>query len=44
MKASETTLRELLEGTKQFQIPLFQRQYSWNKLYWMTLWEDLISI
>ena len=23
MKASETTLRELLEGTKQFQVPLF---------------------
>ena len=25
MKASETTLRNLLEGGKQFQIPLFQR-------------------
>lgn len=44
MKASETTLRELLEGTKQFQIPLFQRRYSWNKTYWLTLWEDLINI
>jgi len=44
MKASETTLRELLEGTKQFQIPLFQRRYSWNKTYWITLWEDLINI
>jgi len=44
MKASETTLRELLEGTKQFQIPLFQRRYSWNKTYWSTLWEDLINI
>jgi uncharacterized protein with ParB-like and HNH nuclease domain len=44
MKASETTLRELLEGTKQFQVPLFQRRYSWNKTYWLTLWEDLINI
>jgi uncharacterized protein with ParB-like and HNH nuclease domain len=44
MKASETTLRELLEGTKQFQIPLFQRRYSWEKKNWTTLWEDLMSI
>lgn len=31
MKASETSLRNLLEGGKQFQIPLFQRPYSWKK-------------
>jgi uncharacterized protein with ParB-like and HNH nuclease domain len=44
MKASETTLRNLLEGGKQFQIPLFQRPYSWNEENWNTLWEDLMSI
>lgn len=44
MKASETTLRTLLEGTKQFQIPLFQRRYSWEKKNWNTLWDDLMSI
>jgi uncharacterized protein with ParB-like and HNH nuclease domain len=44
MKASETTLRNLLEGTKQFQIPLFQRPYSWNKENWETLWGDLMSL
>ncbi len=44
MKASETTLRELLEGTKQFQIPLFQRRYSWEKKNWTTLWDDLMNI
>ncbi|BBD54015.1 DUF262 domain-containing protein [Planktothrix agardhii] len=44
MKASETTLRNLLEGTKQFQIPLFQRPYSWTKEKWETLWEDLIKL
>ena len=44
MKASETTLRELLEGTKQFQIPLFQRRYSWEKKNCTTLWDDLMSI
>ncbi len=44
MKANETSLRNLLEGTKQFQIPLFQRPYSWEKQNWEALWEDLISI
>src|SRR5919202_4157353 len=44
MKASETSLRNLLEGGKQFQIPLFQRPYSWKKENWEALWEDLMSI
>ena len=44
MKASETSLRNLLEGAKQFQIPLFQRPYSWKKGNWETLWEDLMSL
>jgi uncharacterized protein with ParB-like and HNH nuclease domain len=44
MKALETSLRNLLEGTKQFQIPLFQRPYSWNQENWQALWEDLISL
>ncbi len=44
MKASETSLRNLLEGGKQFQIPLFQRPYSWKKKNWETLWEDLMSL
>lgn len=44
MKASETSLRNLLEGGKQFQIPLFQRPYSWKRENWETLWEDLMSL
>ncbi|MBD2344584.1 DUF262 domain-containing protein [Anabaena subtropica] len=44
MKASETSLRNLLEGGKQFQIPLFQRPYSWKQENWETLWEDLMSL
>jgi len=44
MKALETSLRNLLEGTKQFQIPLFQRPYSWNQENWQALWEDLLSL
>ena len=44
MKAAETTLRNLLEGTRQFQIPLFQRPYSWKQENWDTLWGDLMSL
>lgn len=44
MKASETPLRNLLEGTKQFQVPFFQRPYSWKKENWEILWEDLMRI
>lgn len=41
MQASETKLRDLLEGTKQYVVPLFQRPYSWTKKQWRTLWEDV---
>lgn len=44
MRASETNLRNLLEGCKQFQIPIFQRPYAWEKPNWETLWTDLMSI
>ncbi len=44
MKATETTLRNLLEGTKQFQIPLFQRPYSWTTENWENLWEDVMKL
>lgn len=44
MKASETSVRILLEGSKQFQIPLFQRPYSWSKKQWDALWEDLLEV
>ena len=41
MKASETVLRKVLEGQKQFRVPLFQRVYRWEKKDWRTLWTDL---
>lgn len=44
MKASETSFRNLLEGSKQFKVPLFQRPYSWEKGNWETLWDDLMSL
>jgi len=44
MKAHETILQPVLEGTKQYVIPLFQRPYSWKYNNWKTLWEDLLSV
>lgn len=44
MKASETKLQPVLEGEKQYVIPLFQRHYSWKKEHWKTLWDDLAEL
>jgi uncharacterized protein with ParB-like and HNH nuclease domain len=41
MQASETKLRQLIEGTKQYVVPLFQRPYSWSEKQWKTLWTDV---
>src|SRR5215470_2349339 len=42
--ARETTLQELLEGAKQYQIPLYQRTYSWQKEQLERLWEDILQL
>ncbi len=44
MKASETTLLDIVGGTKQYIVPLFQRPYCWEKKQWDTLWEDLLDL
>ena len=44
MHASETQVRVLLEGQKQFFVPLFQRTYSWDSHQWKTLWDDTIEL
>ena len=41
MEATRTTFRELMEGTKQFIIPVFQRDYAWKEENWRQLWEDI---
>jgi uncharacterized protein with ParB-like and HNH nuclease domain len=43
MKAQESPLNVLLEGQKQFMVPLFQRRYSWREDNWATLWNDLVE-
>lgn len=43
MQASETKLRQLIEGTKQYVVPLFQRPYSWSRKQWKILWDDVVE-
>lgn len=44
MKASETKFQPIIEGTKQYVVPLFQRPYSWEKKEWDVLWDDLVDL
>ena len=44
MQAAETRLQALIEGTKQYVVPLFQRAYSWDKKQWGMLWDDLVEL
>lgn len=42
--ARETTLQELLEGSKQYQVPLYQRTYSWENKQLDQLWDDIVQL
>lgn len=44
MQAKETKLQDIIEGTKQYVIPLFQRTYSWTSREWEVLWKDLVEL
>jgi uncharacterized protein with ParB-like and HNH nuclease domain len=44
MNASETKFQQIIEGTKQYVVPLFQRPYSWDKKEWDMLWGDLMEL
>lgn len=44
MQAKETKLQDIIEGTKQYVIPLFQRTYSWTNKEWDILWKDLLEL
>ncbi|GAA2950353.1 MULTISPECIES: GmrSD restriction endonuclease domain-containing protein [Streptomyces] len=41
MRAQEITFLNLIQGEKQFQVPLYQRTYSWGKDQLERLWEDV---
>lgn len=42
MKASDTNVHTLLQGTKVFLVPNFQRRYSWKRDQWESLWTDVL--
>jgi len=44
VKATETTLQELLGGQKQYQVPLYQRTYSWGSPQLSQLWDDIVAL
>lgn len=41
MRAQEITFLKLVQGEKQFQVPLYQRTYSWGRDHLQRLWEDV---
>lgn len=44
MKSDVVNLRQLLEGGKQYIVPLFQRNYTWERKNWSDLWNDLLVL
>ena len=44
MKASETKLAKIIEGTNQYIVPHYQRPYTWGRKEWNTLWADLVDL
>lgn len=44
VKARETNLEGVLEGKKQYQVPLYQRPYSWGRPQLDQMWADLLEV
>ncbi|MEV0330770.1 DUF262 domain-containing protein [Micromonospora echinospora] len=42
--AEETKLQGLLEGAKQYHVPLYQRTYSWTELQLARIWDDVCQL
>ena len=43
MRAHEVSFLDLVQGEKQFQVPLYQRTYSWGDKQLAQLWRDLLA-
>lgn len=43
MRVSNTTFNGVIEGQKQFRIPIWQRQYTWRAGEHEQLWRDLLE-
>jgi uncharacterized protein with ParB-like and HNH nuclease domain/predicted transport protein len=44
MKAEDIHIKDLLEGAKQFIVPIFQRDYSWGTKHCLQLWNDILRV
>src|SRR5262245_40981590 len=44
MEAAEAKVQKVLEGSKQFLVPHYQRPYSWEVQQWQTLWRDILEL
>ncbi|MET7340862.1 DUF262 domain-containing protein [Streptomyces sp. NPDC087866] len=44
MHAQETTFSKLVHGETQFQVPLYQRTYTWQSDELRRLWEDMLEV
>lgn len=44
LQAGETTLNKLLNTSRQFIVPIFQRNYSWQKRQYEQLWFDILRV
>src|SRR3954449_13594601 len=43
MQVQTATLKALVQGEKQFQVPIWQRQYTWKAEQHDQLWHDLME-
>ena len=43
MQASDKSLVEIIQGPKQFLIPIFQRTYNWKEIHCAQLYKDIVS-
>lgn len=44
MEAGEARIHKVLDGTKQFLVPHYQRPYSWGEREWEVLWRDIVEL
>ena len=43
VQVHETNLKQLVQGEKQFRVPLWQRQYTWRITDHRLLWRDILA-
>jgi uncharacterized protein with ParB-like and HNH nuclease domain len=43
VQVRETNLKQLVQGEKQFRVPLWQRQYTWRLSDHRLLWRDILE-